>query len=252
VPAAAPHYVKQPKKGDAHGKSLLVGSGGGGSGSSSGAAAAAKRAATGYADFFPWTGDHPEDQFSESVIRQGFFDKAPIAQTETSSAKAAIFPMLKHKTGLHMLSQIFTSVLGQRRFNGQITAESQFKLPPRVTVTDTKREGWLKDLAKPEIPLRRLSRTIPHGVRGKNLLDQCLNKNIPLDRAVWLARCVGAQELRAFKRKGNPGSFVVAGEAKWIREWTVCIEQFIETRISALSETDWKQKMHYSYVSHSP
>ncbi len=198
-------------------------------------------------DFGPWHGNHSEDHFSDHVIRQGFFDKAPIGQIETSSAKTAILPLIKQRTGPHMLSQIFTSVLGQRRHNGRVNKRIRFKLPPRVAVTDSKREAWLEDIAKPEIPLRKLSRTIPHGVRGKTLLEQCLKKRIPVDRAVWLSRTVGAQELRQFKRKSVNGTIVMGGEAKWIRDWTNSIEQFVESVMKTSGQmADWSAKMNYS------
>jgi mediator of RNA polymerase II transcription subunit 12 len=200
----------------------------------------------GHADFFPWTGNHPEDQFSESVIRQGYFDKSQMTQNETGTAKAHIFPALKHKSGLQTLSSLFTSLLAQRRAHGQITSASTFKPPPRVTVTDTKREMWLKDLANPTISLRRLSRSIPHGIRGKVLLDQSLSKNIPIERAVWLAKCVGANELRSFRRKGVSGTFAMGGEAKWIRDFTVCVEQFVESIIGTCGEKDFKTKINYA------
>ncbi|KAI1120403.1 transcription mediator subunit Med12 [Nemania abortiva] len=201
----------------------------------------------GYADFSPWRGGHPEDQFSDNIIRIGYFDKPPAQPAqEAASAKATLFPALKHKSGLHTLSTVFTSILNHRRHIGQITSPSTFKPPPRVTLTDTKREAWLKDLANPTIPLRRLSRTIPHGIRGRVLLDQCLNKNVPTDRAVWLAKCVGANEIRAFKRKGVNNTFVMGGEVKWIRDWTLCVEQFVEAIISAFTEADWKAKVTYA------
>ncbi|KAI1295750.1 transcription mediator subunit Med12 [Xylaria venustula] len=202
---------------------------------------------SGHADFNPWRGGHPEDQFSADIIRIGFFDKAPTNMSqETGSAKATVFPALKHKSGLHALSTILTGVLNQRRHIGQISSPSTFKPPPRVTLTDTKREAWLKDLANSTIPLRRLSRTIPHGIRGRVLLDQCLNKNVPTDRAVWLAKCVGANEIRAFKRKGVNNTFVMGGEVKWIRDWTLCVEQFVEAVIGAFIEEDWKVKVTYA------
>ncbi|OTA98432.1 hypothetical protein M426DRAFT_17404 [Hypoxylon sp. CI-4A] len=211
----------------------------------------ASRASTdlsaGVADFYPWTSSHLEDQFSDHIIKHGLFDKAPAQSTqEPASAKAPLFPALKHKSGLHTLSTIFTGILNQRRHSGQITSASTFKPPPRVTLTDTKREIWLKDLANPAISLRRLSRTIPHGIRGKVLLEQCLNKNVPTDRAVWLAKCVGANEIRAFKRKGVNGIFVMGGESKWIRDWTVFVEQFVETISNSFSEDDWKPKITYA------
>ncbi|KAK3939442.1 mediator of RNA polymerase II transcription subunit 12 [Diplogelasinospora grovesii] len=202
--------------------------------------------AVGFADFFPWSGDHAEDRFSETVIRQGYFDRAPVAHTETSSARGAVVALLKHQTQRSALSTVFASVLGQRRHSAQITAASTFKPPPRVTLTDTKRELWLKDLANPAISLRRLSRTIPHGIRGRILLDQCVNKKVPTDRAVWLAKCVGANEIRAFKRKGVNGTLVMGGEAKWIRDWTVFVEQFVESILFGFEDPEWKPKVHYA------
>lgn len=128
-----------------------------------------------------------------------------------------------------------------RRDIGQVVAPPSFKPPPRVTLTDTKREVWLRDLANPAITLRRLSRTIPHGIRGRVLLDQCLNKKVPAERAVWLAKCVGANEIRAVKRKGANGALVMGGEAKWIRDWTICVEQFVETSVLLVASSDWSK-----------
>ncbi|KAI9740112.1 MAG: RNA polymerase II mediator complex subunit [Claussenomyces sp. TS43310] len=200
----------------------------------------------GHTDFFPWTGNHLEDQFSDHVIRQGYFDKSQTSQNETGSARLSLFPSLKHKSGLQTLSSLFTNVLAQRRAHGQITTPPTFKPPPRVTLTDTKRETWLRDLANPCISLRRLSRTIPHGIRGKGLLEQCLSKKIPTERAVWLAKCVGANEIRAFKRKSITGAFAMGGEAKWIRDWTVLVELFVESVIASCGEKDWKLRIHYA------
>ncbi|KAK5740140.1 RNA polymerase II mediator complex subunit [Elasticomyces elasticus] len=199
------------------------------------------------ADFSPWTGHHPEDVLNEAVVKAGYCDKGPV-QTEYNSAKPSIWPNLtaKNNTGLQMLNYLFTQVMEKRQVLGKCTAPSTFKPPPRVTVTDTKREAWLKDLANPEIPLRKQSRTIPHGIRGKLLMDQCLNKDVPLQRAVWLAKCVGANELRAFKRKGVSGVAAATNETKWVHEWTVHVEQFLEGVIESCSQQDWQMKMTYA------
>ncbi|KAF5027307.1 hypothetical protein F66182_601 [Fusarium sp. NRRL 66182] len=201
---------------------------------------------SGYADFFPWNGAHHEDEWSSEAITKGTWDKVNLNVPETASAKLAIFPALKQKTGLNALSTIFMGVLNQRRHRGQINAPSTFKPPPRVTLTDTKREVWLKDLANPAISLRRLSRTIPHGIRGRTLLDQCLNKNVPAERAVWLAKCVGANEIRGLKRKGINGAFVMGGELKWARDWTVFVEQFVDAVVAGFGENDWKNRVTYA------
>ncbi|KAK3648516.1 RNA polymerase II mediator complex subunit [Elasticomyces elasticus] len=199
------------------------------------------------ADFSPWTGHHPEDVLNEAVVKAGYCDKGP-GQTEYNSAKPSIWPNLtaKNNTGLQMLNYLFTQVMEKRQVLGKCTAPSTFKPPPRVTVTDTKREAWLKDLANPEIPLRKQSRTIPHGIRGKLLMDQCLNKDVPLQRAVWLAKCVGANELRAFKRKGVSGVAAATNETKWVHEWTVHVEQFLEGVIESCNQQDWQMKMTYA------
>ena len=199
----------------------------------------------GPADFFPWTGNHAEDVLNELTTRNGFYDKSSVSQNESNTARLSVWSSLKHKSGLQILSSLFVSALDQRQTHGIVITNSTFKPPPRVTLTDTKREAWLRDLANPSIPLRRLSRTIPHGVRGKVLLEHCLSKAIPTSRAIWLAKCVGANEIRAFKRKGTGGVFTVGGEAKWIRDWTANVEQFLESIIGSCGSDDWKPKISY-------
>jgi mediator of RNA polymerase II transcription subunit 12 len=78
------------------------------------------------------------------------------------------------------------------------------------------------------------------------LLDQSLSKNIPIERAVWLAKCVGANELRSFRRKGASGTFAMGGEAKWIRDFTVCVEQFVESTVGSCGEKNFKSRISYA------
>ena len=73
-----------------------------------------------------------------------------------------------------------------------------------------------------------------------------MSKQIPTERAVWLAKCVGANEIRAFKRKGVTGAFAMGGEAKWIRDWTVFVEQFVESIIASCGDGDWKARVFYA------
>lgn len=237
VPAAAPRYLLLAGGKDAGAKT---------SKDSQARSGTNKEHPTGYADFVPWVGDGPEDHFTQTFIQNGYFDKAPVERAETGSAKGSIYPSLKHKSSLYALSTVFSGLLASRRTNGQITAPSTFKPPPRVTLTDTKREAWLKELANPTTSLRKLSRTIPHGIRGKGLLDQCLNKNVPTDRAVWLAKCVGALEIRAFKRKGVNSAIVMGGETKWIRDWTIFVEQFVDGVVASFGDSEWKTKVNYA------
>lgn len=198
------------------------------------------------ADFSPWTGNHPEDVLNEQTVKQGYYDRTQVSQNESNTARPSLYAQLKHRSGLQMLSSVFTAALEKRQNQSMITAPSTFKPPPRVTLTDSKREAWLRDLANPSVPLRRLSRTIPHGIRGKLLLDQCFTKGVPIGRAVWLAKCVGANEIRAFKRKGTSGSIALGLEAKWVRDWTTSVQQFIEGVLNDCGKADWKTKTSYA------
>ncbi|KAL3466791.1 hypothetical protein BJX64DRAFT_284344 [Aspergillus heterothallicus] len=198
------------------------------------------------ADFSPWSGNHPEDVLNDQSVKQGHYDRTQVSQNESNTARPSLYAQLKHRSGLQMLSSVFMAALEKRQNHNMVTAPSSFKPPPRVTLTDNKREAWLRDLANPSVPLRRLSRTIPHGIRGKALLDQCLNKWIPVSRAVWLAKCVGANEIRAFKRKGTSGTLALGLEAKWVREWTSGVQQFLEGVIGSCGSAEWKSRMTYA------
>lgn len=186
---------------------------------------------------------------NEQTAKQGHYDRTQVSQNESNTARPSLYAQLKHRSGLHLLSSVFTAALEKRQNHNTVANPSTFKPPPRVTLTDNKREVWLRDLANSSVPLRRLSRTIPHGIRGKVLLDQCLSKWIPVSRAVWLAKCVGANEIRAFKRKGTSGTLAVGLEAKWVRDWTATVQQFLEGVIAACGSADWRRKMTYAYVS---
>jgi len=187
-------------------------------------------------------------------------------QAELASAKTTITPVLKQKAGLDAASSLFLGVLEKRQQQGKIVGNHTFKPPPRVTLTGPKKEGWLKDLATPTTPLRKLSRTIPHGLRGRDLLEECSAKKIPINRAVWFVRCVGANELRGLKRKGA-GALAIGNEARWVREWTHQVTQFIEREMEECEKKQnatpskanppkvavqdpklWKDKLLYAYV----
>ena len=190
-------------------------------------------------------GHHPEDVLSVETIKYGFSDKQ-VLSNEYQTARGTLWPVIKNKGGLKVLSALHASVLQERQLGGRINTPTTFKPPPRVTLTDTKREAWLRDLGDESVPLRRLSRTIPHGIRGRSLLEQCLNKGISVERGVWLAKCVGANEIRAFRRKGIGSSVAIGGELKWIREWTVQVEQFLDSVIATCGEAQWRQNMTYA------
>ena len=199
------------------------------------------------AGFLPWIGKHPEDVINDVVVKQGYSDRAPNPpEKELNTAKGALHNIFKNKAGLESLTALFSLVLDQKNKHNAISSTTSFKPPPRVTLTEAKRRSWISDLANPEVPLRRLSRTIPQGIRGQTLLEQCLVNSLPLSRAIWFAKCVGANEIRTLKRKGTTAAVTAGAESKWLREWTINVEQFIESAVSEYSRPTWKASVEYA------
>jgi mediator of RNA polymerase II transcription subunit 12, fungi type len=199
------------------------------------------------AGYLPWKGTHPEDNLTESTIKSGFQNKPMVAlNNESNTARISLWPQLKNKGGAQLLSQLFINLLERRQAVGRITEPSTFKLPPRLAMTNTRRESYLRELADPSWSMRKLTRSIPHTVSGRVLLDQCLSKRIPIARAVWLAKCVGAHDLRAIKKKSASGSMTMGGEAKWIKEWTVHVEHFLKGVLTGDRDPDFEEKVIYA------
>jgi mediator of RNA polymerase II transcription subunit 12 len=196
------------------------------------------------ADYFPWLGSHSEDILSEPIIKSGYQNKPPIAN-ETNTARPSLWSHLKTKTGPHSLSNAFVALFERRQTTGRITGPTSFKPPPRWAMSASKKESFLRELADPAYPMRKLNRSVPHSLSGRTLLDQCLARFIPTTRAVWLAKCIGANDIRGFKRKlANPAS-AAGNEAKYVRDWTVQVEQFIRAVLTNVGEADWKAKVDY-------
>lgn len=197
--------------------------------------------------FFPWVGKHPEDVLSAEHVKGGYFDKGPNPlDKELSTAKAPLYNAFKNKSGLEYLSALFSLALEAKNKHGGISSSSSFKPPPRVTLTETKKRAWLADLASADVPLRRLSRTIPQNIRGQMLLEQCLVNSVPINRALWFAKCVGANEIRTLKRKGTTPAVANTQESKWIKEWTSNVEQFLEALAGRCGQPAWRIDIQYA------
>jgi mediator of RNA polymerase II transcription subunit 12 len=153
-------------------------------------------------------------------------------------------------------SQFILAVVHQRNKEGLIKTPTSFRVPPRVTLTDQKREQYLRDLANPSQSLRRLARGVPHGIRGRHLLDQVCSKNVPVNRAIWFIRVISVNELRAVKRKGLTKGAQESVESKWVIEWTGQVSVFLETVIEEWGKEKkveeqqrWRLRMTYTFVS---
>lgn len=103
--------------------------------------------------------------------------------------------------------------------------ERAFRIPVRVTYNDTKRHQFFADLANPDIPLTRLMKNpVPHGFKGVDLLETMFSppqptvraapsasseprqqpSPIPVDRALWFIRVLGANEISAHRGRAQP------------------------------------------------
>lgn len=71
---------------------------------------------------------------------------------------------------------------------------STFRTPARTSFNDTKRDAWFADLANPDVPLAKLGKSIPHGVRNHELLDDLYKREVAIPRAVWFIRAFGSNE----------------------------------------------------------
>lgn len=201
---------------------------------------------TGPVDYYPWSNNHAEDTLSDQTIKSGFQNKPLVTNETNNSALKPSFKPFKGNGAPALLSSLFVAVLDKRQTSGRITGPSTAKAPPRVSLTSSRREAWLQDLSNPSVPLKKLNRTIPFGITGKVLLEQCLSKSIPIGRAIWVSKAVGINELRAYKRKGSTGPGAISGELKWIREWTANIQQFIESTCDLCGQPDFNAKMQYA------
>lgn len=73
-------------------------------------------------------------------------------------------------------------------------SQHTYKLPPRMTLNDARRQAWLADLSNPAVPLSKLSKTVLHVTKGPDLLDMLHSQGVAISRAVWYVRILGANE----------------------------------------------------------
>ncbi|KPI42992.1 Mediator of RNA polymerase II transcription subunit 12 [Cyphellophora attinorum] len=200
------------------------------------------------AGYFPW-GVRPsaEDQLSDINVKQGYQDRPPNPpDKELNTARVPLYNAFKHLAGLESLSTVFSIALEAKSKHNMLDSLSAFKPPPRVTLSEPKKKTWIGELADPNVQLKKLSRTIPQGIRGLGLLEQCLQNVVPLSRAIWFVKCVGANEIRTLKRKGTSQALTAGGERAWLKEWTFNIEQFVESVLNQNGQPLWKQNLQYA------
>ncbi|ODQ50586.1 hypothetical protein SAICODRAFT_21551 [Saitoella complicata NRRL Y-17804] len=170
---------------------------------------------------------------SESPSQQEGTEWAAMVVNETGSAQRLQYNLMSSQTiRMPSLAANFVSGILKRRqalLEGAIP--TSFRPPPRISMVDQRRENWFQALANPNIPLEKLSSSVPVGLRGRPLLDQCAQRKVDPLRATWLIRCIGSNELRSLRRKGTMAAGAVGAERKWMTEWTLQVGAFMDATV---------------------
>lgn len=166
----------------------------------------------------------PAPQLSVGEIQRGV---APVTFVRNERASDPFEGEFDHWSTLPALSYFALNAVILRESLRRLSPPTTFRPPPRLTLSDQRREAWLNELKNSDVSLRRLSRAIPHGYMGKGLLDVLIEKEIPIPRAIWFIKCVGANEVRALKRKiASEERDHKKIESEWLSDWTQSVIQF--------------------------
>lgn len=184
-----------------------------------------------YPDFKPWKHESEEDQVLLNFVSKGYYVSSKV-NFESISARSSLHASLPKLSD--QLSSRFSKVLQAREqkinkipatpsasvdssqtssstpkkqtnkhttFSINPLAGPDFQLPNRVTLTDNRKEKWLQDLSSPYASLAKTSEFIPHGLKKRQVIEQCYMKQIPLRRATWLIKCCYSIEAQTLKVK---------------------------------------------------
>ncbi|KAF6760086.1 hypothetical protein DFP72DRAFT_1031563 [Ephemerocybe angulata] len=181
----------------------------------------------GYPGFHPSRPGQDEDKMTAANVKLGFILPQPVA-VDTFSAQSMIKEKLKLGDTLSKLEELMNQVFVQRTEQLPSVPASSFRLPPRVTLNDSKRQAWFADLANPDVPLHKLGKSVPHGAKGHDLLDQLHDNNIAIPRAVWVLRVFGANETAGLRNKPsyNPTQYSV--------EWANVVTGYLKKQLDVI------------------
>ena len=187
-----------------------------------------------YPDFEPWRHTKEEDQIFLNFISKGYYTTTKVG-FESISARSSLkesVPKLSDR-----LSSQFSNILKLREetinkipsnapSHLNILSGPEFTLPNRVTLTDNRREAWLQDLSSPYVSLQGVSGFIPHGLKKRQVIEQCYTKRMPLRRAIWLIKCCYVIEVQHLMQKGpNVDSETIYKE--WTKNFVHILEKLI-------------------------
>jgi mediator of RNA polymerase II transcription subunit 12, fungi type len=62
-------------------------------------------------------------------------------------------------------------------------------------MSEMKRDLWLVELASHKSLQEVASAKIPMGFKPDTALEACVDRQIPISRAIWFIKCVGSQDM---------------------------------------------------------
>ncbi|TFL04760.1 hypothetical protein BDV98DRAFT_330597 [Pterulicium gracile] len=182
----------------------------------------------GYVGFYPPQPDQEEEILSDYNVKNGFSVGHPVS-VETLNAYNVLGDTLQDSGTLTKLQDLMNAVIERRRRACPAVPAPTFRLPSRVTLSDPKRQAWFADLANPDVPLYKLSKSVPHGAKGHDLLDLLHSHNVTKPRAVWFLRVFGANETASVRNK--PGY----DPTQYSIDWTNIVTSYLKKQLSEIS-----------------
>ena len=207
-----------------------------------------------YPDFEPWTHTKEEDQILNNFISKGYYTTSKV-NFESISARSSLnesLPKVSTQLAIQLskVLQIRENEINKipsddvknepsshKHSKISIFSGPSFSLPDRITLTDHRKEVWLQELSSPYVSLSKISKHIPHGLKRRQVLEQCYLKQIPLERAIWLIKCCYSMEgkVLAMKNKGSQEEI----DKQLFKEWT-------ENFVYILEKLVFEMTQHYN------
>ncbi|KAI0026676.1 hypothetical protein K488DRAFT_65362, partial [Vararia minispora EC-137] len=166
----------------------------------------------GLVGYYPSYPGQQEDVLTTAAVQGGLHIQDPVS-APTWGAKDMVIKSLTQDETLAQLEDLINNVFARRADAAAPIPAHSFRMPSRVTLNDAKRQSWLAALADPNVPLTKLSKSVPHGARGAELLDMLHGARIAVPRALWFLRVLGANETAGLRAR--PGYDPTAYCVEW-------------------------------------
>ncbi|KAL3231601.1 Mediator of RNA polymerase II transcription subunit 12 [Nakaseomyces bracarensis] len=220
-----------------------------------------------YPDFDPWQHTKEEDDILLNFVSKGYYSTSKV-NFESISARSSLQESLPKLSST--LSEKFSHVVkireqeinkisgiddsGKNSIKFTDLCSPNFKLPSRLTLTDHRKELWIQELSSPYTSLHKITNFIPHGLKKRQVLEQCYQKQILLIRAIWLIKCCYSIEWKSGIAKHNKtAEEKVKFNAHLLKEWTDNFVFILEKLIFEMTQhyndpakmKVWKKEVNY-------